>query len=586
MIGPTKQCQNQENIKIIQQIIQQAVKDSYCVVYTSYATNIAPLIIQEALENVDKHTMYTTSRQIQNMNCNIFIIFAEKIEGLETTFAEHVRESDQLMGKKILVFYKGTGVLEKKKLMGIFSKETRVIFVESLSDDIARIWNKTAAVIDTPLKMTFGLSGKEVILKNVKDVDLQEFKRNSWRPRLDRKFRISFFRCMPFVVYDKNSKTFTGTEYNMIKEILKDFQVEYSFHGHRKENAYSFWNEVVNEVSRGDSDIALCSLWQSINIKRNVSLSYPHNQVCITFLVPKPKLLSEVSYVFQPFRFILWLTVMAAILFISFFVRFLTYFCHTDRTNKQSVIFSDSFTPILHAIRIFTLGSLKKKIPTTQTHLRILFIIFAFVCLCLSTAYSAGFTSSLTYPRYSEPIWTIKDMIKQNVKISLKEHADKNEEANLKSFLKEFINPDVQFLANQFASDDSDKYSHAKLVKVWGGRYVTDAEDMDDYSKTHYQVLRECIMQENIVFVLQRNSPFISFINKQIQRLIEHGFADYWYKKSLIESDMSYMSNFYTTYVENFRPKPLYSKKLQGAFYLLNFGLLLSFIVFLVELIY
>lgn len=587
MMGFTKQFETQEKLKIIQQIIQQAVKDSNCVVYTSYATNIAPLIVEEALQKVDKHTMYTTNQQIKNMNCNVFIIFAETLEGVETTFAENIRESDQLlMRKKILIFYKGTAVFEKEYLMGIFPKGTRVVFVEGLSDDMTQIWNKTAAVTYRPPKMTFGFSGREITLKSAKDVNLRSFQQKTRILRLDRKFRISLFRCTPFVVYNQNSNTFTGTEYNMIKEVLKDFELEYLFHEHTKENAYSFWNEVVNEVSRGDSDIALCSLWQSAHIRRNVSLTYPHNQLCITFLVPKPKLLSEVSYVFQPFHLSLWLLVIAAVLITCFFVRLLTYFCHTDRTNRQSVAFSDNFTPILHAIRIFTLGSVKGTIPTTQTHLRVLFIVFAFAGLCLSTAYSAGFTSSLTYPRYSEPIWTIKDMIKQNVKISVKEHVDENEEASFKSFLNEFVNPDVRSLANQFASDDSDKYSHARLVKVWGGRYVTDTEDMDDYSKTHYQVLRECIMQENIVFVLQRNSPFISFINKQIQRFIEHGFVDYWYKKSLIESDMSYMSNFYTTYVENIRPKPLHGKKLQGAFYLLNCGLLLSFIVFLAELMY
>lgn len=66
-------------------------------------------------------------------------------------------------------------------------------------------------------------------------------------------------------------------------------------------------------------------------------------------------------------------------------------------------------------------------------------------------------------------------------------------------------------------------------------------------------------------------STFAVF-NKQIQRFIEHGFVDYWYKGALTEFNISFMSNFYAAYVENYYSKPLNIEKLQGAFYLLTLG--------------
>lgn len=69
--------------------------------------------------------------------------------------------------------------------------------------------------------------------------------------------------------------------------------------------------------------------------------------------------------------------------------------------------------------------------------------------------------------------------------------------------------------------------------------------------------------ESSVVFVLQRKSPFLSFFNRQIQRFIEHGFVDYWYNAALTESDMSYTSNFYTVYSEDFHVKALSIKKLR-----------------------
>lgn len=134
--------------------------------------------------------------------------------------------------------------------------------------------------------------------------------------------------------------------------------------------------------------------------EKNVSLTYPHTQVCVTFLVPKPNLLPEAAYVFQPLHLTLWILIVVAVILTCFVVRFLTYVGERNQINSGSMKFSDSIIPILYGIRIFTMGSVKRRIPSGLTYLRIMFLAFAFTCLCLSTAYSAGFASSLTYPRY------------------------------------------------------------------------------------------------------------------------------------------------------------------------------------------
>lgn len=580
----SKQCKTEEVVQIIHKTIQEMVKNSYCVIYYT-PKNKVPLIVQEALKLDNMHTFYSVTHQISDLKCGVFIIFSDSLEELHSAFARHLQESNQLLNKKILVFFSGNTVLENKGFMEIYPKSARVVFVEGVGEDMTNIWNTTTRT-DHPIKVTFTSTGKEVIPKSIRDLDFKKFYTKSWRPQIDKKFRISLFRWSPYVIYHESTKTFTGAEYDIVREIIKDWPVEHKFHGYNDTKMGGYWNEVVDEVDDGKSDIALGSLWQSVfSSHNNVFCSYPYTQVCITFLVPKPKLLSDASYVFQPLSLKLWILIIVVMFITCLCVRILTLLEQKGNImrQRQRIKHSNTLTLIFYGIRIFTLGSIKRIIPAALIHLRILFLAFAFTSLCLSTAYSGGFTSSLTSPRYEDPIWTIKDMIKQNIKLSADTY---NHKAHTETFLGKSANPDVRSFANKIASNNSDKYSGARVVQDLNRKYITGSEYLDDYSKTHYQVLRECIKQEHLVLALQRNSPFLSFFNKQIQRFIEHGFVDHWHNIALSGPNMSYMSNFYTVYVEHYHPKPLNIQKLQGAFHLLNAGLLLGSLIFLIELIY
>lgn len=581
----TRECKMEDSIEIVRRIVQEIINNSYCIVFSSFTDKIASVVqkafVRTRTNNV--HTFYVTDKEIENLRCNGYIIFSEKLSDLQSAFGARILASDQLLNMKILVLYHGT-VSDRSKLANLFPKGTRAIFVEGLKDDSIEIWNKTATR-SLPLKITFTLTGKEVTLNSIKDFDFKEFRERSWRPQIDRKFRISLFDSKPYVVYHKESKTFSGMEYRMVEEATKNLPVEYRIHGlNNSKEARGFWDEIVNDVIRGDSDLAFSSLFQAYTVMKNVSLTIAHSQACITFLVPKPELLSEASYVFQPLHLNLWLLILTVTVITSLCVRFLTHLGQKFDRNTENITFSENISPIMFGIRIFTLGSVKKRIPSSQIYLRVMFLAFAFTCLCFSTAYSGGFTSSLTYPRYSKPIWTVKDMVEQNVRLAYPQTPI--DKALLISVLKDSVNPYARFLIHKIASDDSNKYSDAILIKISGQKYITNTADLDNYFKTHYQVLRECLKQESLVFVLQKNSPFTSFFNSEIQRFVEHGFVDYWYRIALSDSDMSYMSNFYTVYVQDFRPKPLNCKKLQGAFYLLAVGLLAGLISFLLELKY
>lgn len=287
----TEQCESNETIAIIRQILQHTMRNSYCVVYSWLSTNI-PSIIPKAITLTDSHTFYTTNQQIKTLKCKGYILHSEDFADLRSAFAKQILESDQLLNRKIVVFYSGT-VSEKNDLIELYPKGTRVIFVKGVDKGDINIWNKTTTKTAQHLKMTFALTGKVIVQKTFEHFDprdLEKFQPKYWRPQIGRRLRISLFRYRPSVVYNNKSKTFSGTEYNIIREITKNWPVEHKFHGQYDENSLNgvrFWEEITKDVSRGDSDIALCSLWQSANLrKKRIPDISTHPSLC-HFFSPK-----------------------------------------------------------------------------------------------------------------------------------------------------------------------------------------------------------------------------------------------------------------------------------------------------------
>lgn len=103
--------------------------------------------------------------------------------------------------------------------------------------------------------------------------------------------------------------------------------MEYKFRSNNNTKiVLGFRDEIIDEVNRDESDIAFGSLWHSGYLPQNISFTYPpHNQCWVTFLVPKPKLLPDASYVFQPLSFNLWCLTISAVVATSACISFLKY---------------------------------------------------------------------------------------------------------------------------------------------------------------------------------------------------------------------------------------------------------------------
>lgn len=63
----------------------------------------------------------------------------------------------------------------------------------------------------------------------------------------------------------------------------------------------------MDDLKNYTADLALCSVWLS-GFDKKMDTSTYYNRQCGTFMVPKPKPLSQITAIYRTFQFYVWLT--------------------------------------------------------------------------------------------------------------------------------------------------------------------------------------------------------------------------------------------------------------------------------------
>lgn len=395
---------------------------------------------------------------------------------------------------------------------------------------------------------------------------------------------VSLFDCPPFVVCNHIRDCYDGVEIRMLMEIAKDWNINYQIF--KRED--SPWAKTVDNVENGTSNLALCSPFLQSVAKRNLDMTVSYSDACLTFLVPKPKILPKETYVLQPLQKICWIIIIFVTLFVAFFCIFCSIVYKIFLNRKTGRKFLDFGANVMDSIRLVTLGSLKRFPSGEELIYRFILSSWCITSLLISTGYSGGFTSSFTTPRYSNPINSFKDMVDQNIYFG-------SPELETISYLTNSFNPHIVELSKNFIFESNPtvdkpkrvrRGNYAIMIKRLSRNFLTDLE-VTSYGKKHLKVISECFLTSNIVWALNKNSPFIFFINRKLRGFIEHGFLNYWFFLMKYTYGMENTNQFFSDYVEDHSSiEVLNLDSIQGAFYVLVFGLGLAVVCFFGEIIY
>lgn len=392
----------------------------------------------------------------------------------------------------------------------------------------------------------------------------------------------SAFNCSPFFMFDGTK--YDGLEYQMLNEILKNFNVKYTFHD--RLNVSDTWEAVLQDVLKGRSDIGLCSQWLTIYMYELKTYTTPYSQICATFLVPKPTEISPMLFIFLPLSLKTWICILVVTICLIFALNFLAIQFSKLFSNFHSryVKISECFD---HILRILIQQSTSYFPPNIQNVIRCLILIWILGTLLITTGYSAGITSLLTKPRFSEPINTFTDFIAAKLKWGMR--------TNLYAkFLTETNDQTMIKIGQSFETENSDEIKNARLrtnhyatlVKTISNIFVTDIEFMDEDVKHILRTMQECIGNYYLVFILRKNSPLKEIFDRKLYQIIEGGLHHFWFNDILNNLHISFMKRFFVdSGTELSKNKPLNFDKLEGVYIFLAISLSIAFMVFLIELI-
>lgn len=398
-----------------------------------------------------------------------------------------------------------------------------------------------------------------------------------WTPALRHglsksKFTVALFQCPPFVEINKSGEVKRGLEVYLIREIIKDVPVNFEIIDSGSEVDPWFLSSEL--VQMNVTDMAICSHWYISTYEKIVDFTYPVRQICSTFLVRKPTLLPDFTFIFQQLQGEVYLVTLVMLVFVSFLVMVEWYFYNTIEDVNRT---SDYVLHFLYLLRILTLGGVSSLPLFKMTSAKFLLGCWCWYCLIFTTYYSAGMTSCLTNPRYQNDVGSLQDMVDSNVHWFM-------EISTFQQYLLGFNVSLLNSLANLFVKKHKNLETletSATMVKTVERRYVTEVNEMPYETRKYYKVLNDCIENNYVGFLLQKNSPYTKLFEEAIVKLVESGIYGNWVEYILDRAEDT-QRTFFTNYIEE-PERHINLKKIQGAFFLLAGGCILGFASFVVE---
>ncbi|KAJ3665618.1 hypothetical protein Zmor_001107 [Zophobas morio] len=390
-------------------------------------------------------------------------------------------------------------------------------------------------------------------------------------------FSVAMFNCPPFASFNETTNLHDGLEIKMLDMILNKWPKTYIVFKPKAGSGDQLYGKVLDEVILGNSDLSLCSQWLQKVYEFDVSKTTEYAVTCKNILVPRPKLLPNYSFMFQSVKTSLWLLYFFTLIVCSCIARVMYFMVAVPSQNLIEIT--------IRFIRIFSLGAISKMPKKTATRF-FLTTVFIF-CLITSTYYSAGLTTSLRFPQFSKNIDNIQHIVENNIK-----WLEPNDW--MMQWMKNTTSDSLHKLADLFEvyykiSDRNIKLrqdDYALLVQTLSSvnknYYVMFSESLDGYGKQHLKIISEDVACFYAVFPLKENSPYVEIFNSAILKFIEYGFINHWFQDFINKPQYRFMKNFFQTYSTEVH-QVIDLEKLQGAFYFLLVGEVLSGISFLIE---
>lgn len=395
---------------------------------------------------------------------------------------------------------------------------------------------------------------------------VEEPKTAELKPRLRQNLtiRICYIQSPPFTCLDKENRLIDGVQVPVFKEATKDLQVIYKLIEEPEDQL--IWDSELDALTKNVCDVAAGGQWHRV-FSPAVEYTYPDSHFCLTFLVKKPLLLPQTSFVTTHFgtAVMLYLGVMSCILL-------------TFRIIKRVMTDTRVFEDLTDVFNIITLQSDK------STHIwvssRCLLLFWLIFRLLFPIYCSAGITGSLAKPNFYKNIDSFADMVREQVIWTSNSNI-------YRGYMEESIDETIWALAKLNVRGDEilDRTEDsAILVKVISDAYLINLDRLPKEDQKYYKLLRECVNKYYSGFAVNKRSPFKGLFDYATLRLTEAGIVNQLFKEMFTKVASQLDNTFRGNYVARSAIETMTLWQLSGAFVSLLFGFGISSVVLLLEL--
>ncbi|XP_066248088.1 uncharacterized protein [Euwallacea similis] len=394
------------------------------------------------------------------------------------------------------------------------------------------------------------------------NISMHKFYHQKWDPKqyfvkTGRKIIATTFHCPPFVEILEDD-TMEGFEYRIVEMLTETWPLHYNVIRNKDKNLLvNKFLIALESIESKKSDIAFCFLWQRALMERKLGFSNAMFPTCVTFLVHKPTLLKDYTFLFQTFRDI---------------PTFVAFIC--------SIV-------ILEAIyKLWVTNALRKTTKTLPffSH-RLCFISATAFYFLFSSYYSAELTVVSTFPRFSENyIKSFSDMIDRKTQWAQPQN-------DIQMWMKNTNDQTCVGIADNFRieadgkarNDHLKEANYAFLIKRFASSLFSGAEELDSYGQIYLRVLPGCLATFYSSVGFPKNSPFADFFNEKMYHLFGSGLVEHWEQRTSRKKAYRYMEAFKSLSVGEMVTSKINLNKLSGVFYFLIFGYGLSVLCFVNE---
>ncbi|PNF30282.1 hypothetical protein B7P43_G18356, partial [Cryptotermes secundus] len=371
-----------------------------------------------------------------------------------------------------------------------------------------------------------------------------------------------------------------GTDMRLFLFIAEVMNMSVAFRFPR--NTKEIWpvkleNGVLGDLIDKNADISFSAL--TINLNKSIYFDSTHVYQFsgLLWIVPCAEPFHQWTSITRVFSAPMWLLLFVFIIISAGLMYSLSNF-HKDIIMDVGPYrtMSDCF----YNVWAVFLGVSVTKLPVTN-HLKVYFIMLVWYCLAVNTVFQAYVTSYIVQPEYQKQIDSVEDLISSGIEygfypgitLFLPDTSDWR--------IKEILSHRIPCYGDTCIRRAIEKKDFATVT---GSIYV---EYMKAYVSQNKSVVctfkQECKTKLTAMF-LEKGSFLTENINRLIDTALEAGLPGFWWNNIFNKLRIKAQVEVRVKLLEDYNS--LLLTHLQSAFYLLQLGYCLSFIIFLGELLY